>query len=74
MNFVGTCERVCKFSVQCFIKLVGGGQTYLIMLLISFLSQNSYMGLRAEVVNELDLGCVVSFERAVVDLAESLAG
>ena len=46
----------------------------LIMLLISFLSKDGYFGMVAEVVDELDLGCVVSFERAVVDLAETLAG
>jgi hypothetical protein len=50
------------------------GQTDLIMLLISFLSTDGYISLRAEVVDEFNLGCVVSFERAEVDLAESLAG
>jgi hypothetical protein len=44
------------------------------MLLISFLSTDGYISLRAEVVDEFNLGCVVSFERAEVDLAESLAG
>jgi hypothetical protein len=44
------------------------------MLFISLLSTDSYISTSTEMMDEFDLGSVVGFEGAFVDLTETLAG